>query len=139
MYSESVMAHKVKLHTVPYILHQTPITASSKVNRTPRSNSYKRTRCSSNANTVPVPFIHSTNEDQCKAIIDVAMYSESIMAHKVKLHTVPHILHRTPITASIKVNRTPRSNSYKRTFCSSNANTVPVPYIRPTKANASHY
>ena len=40
------------------LVHQTPITASSKVNRT-RSNNYKRTRCSclSTTNMTPVPYI----------------------------------------------------------------------------------
>ena len=38
------------------LLHQIPITASSKVNRT-RSNSYKRTSYLSTTNMTPVPYI----------------------------------------------------------------------------------
>ena len=117
------------------VRHWTPITASSKTNRTSCSNSSKRTRCSSRANTAPIPHIQPTKIN-ASPVVNVAVYSESKMAHEVKLNTVPCILHRTPITASNKVNRIPRSNSYKRTYCASKANTVPVPYIQPTKINA---
>ena len=102
------------------ILHRTPITTSSKVNRTPRSNSYKRTFCSSRANTAPVPYIQPTkiNARPC-IMIKVAVYSESKMVHEWGKITLGPILHPTPITASSKANHTPRSNSYRRTTCSS--------------------
>ena len=128
IYSESKMTHEVKLHTARYCTEQ-------------QYQQHGRVRSITHAVTAinvlavcPEPTrhpssIHSSTQDKCTNIIDVAVYSKSKMKYGSGKITYGPILYQTPITASSnKVNCT-RSNKYKRTSCSSRANTPPVPFI----------
>ena len=117
------------------ILYRTPITASSKTNHTPGSNSYKRTRCSFRANTAPVSCIQPTKINARPLYLRCDVFGKQNGAWGKT--TYASILYRTPIKALSKVNHTPRNNSCKRTYCSSRANTTHSPYIQPTKIHAS--
>ena len=85
VYSESKMAHEVKLHTARYRIEQLRL----------RSITHHAVIVQTYLLFVQgqhgTRFIHSINDNQCKVIIiNVTAYSESKIIHEIKLHTAPY-------------------------------------------------
>ena len=131
--SENKMVNEVKLHTTPYCIEQQKqlrvrSTAHVAIATTELSVRPAPTRH-------PLCSIHSINEDQYKAIVNVAKFLERNMENERSKITYYPSLHRKSTTGLSAANCT-RSNSYNRTSCLSRPNTAPVSYIQPTKINA---
>ena len=73
---------------VSYCVEHQLITPSNSITHTQQ---YKRTCCSSRANTAPIPYIQPTKINTSR-VITIVVYSESKMAHEVKLHTAPYCI-----------------------------------------------
>ena len=99
-----------------FILHRTPITphTHTAINAT----CYKRTCCSPRGNTSDTRSIHSTNEDQRRAVIAIVVYLDSTWTWNYDL-----ILRRVINNLTCV-----KFTQYKRTRCSSRDNTTPVPH-----------
>ena len=137
----------------PYCIHRTSMitawVAKVKINHT-HTNNCKHTGCSIRVNAIPVSYIQPTKSIAKPVMTNVRPVHPGSTQHTVHTYiqlmkinarrvvnvTVYSEMHQTPITALSKINRTLRSNKFKRTRCSSKANMVPVPYIQPTKINA---